>query len=147
MRFFRNFLIGNCICHKLVVYPVVEAFRTDSSYSLHSCIVFDVKQSWECVPLPCLDGLYSKISWFFFVFGMFRSRKQRFFKSFCLVWMKKRCFWLLFICQGCGALFIVALGLWEGWKPCFLVPVECFGRGNAVPWNILLIRNRHINEI
>lgn len=68
--------------------PVVEAFRTDSSYFLHSRIVFDVEQSWERVPLPYLDGEYSKISWFFFMFGVFYSRKQRFLS--------------LFVCSGAG---------------------------------------------
>ena len=68
--------------------PVVEAFRTDSSYFLHSRIVFDVKQSWERVPLPYLDGEYSKISLFSFIFGVFCSRKQRFLS--------------LFVCFGCG---------------------------------------------
>jgi len=58
--------------------PVVEAFRTDSSYFLHSRIVFDVKHSWERVPLPYLDGEYSKISWLFFMLGVFCSLKQRF---------------------------------------------------------------------
>ena len=98
---FRNFLVGNCIvqyvCHKLIVCPVIEAFRTDSSYFLHGRIVFDVKQSWECVPLPYLDSEYSKISWFSFIFSVLCSQKQRFFKSFCLFWMLKRCFWLLFV--------------------------------------------------
>ena len=92
MSLFCNFLVGNCIvqyaCHKLVVCPIVEAFRTDSSYFFHSRIVFDVKQSWECLPLPYLDGVYSKISWFFFILGVFCSRKQRFLS--------------LFICFGCG---------------------------------------------
>ena len=68
--------------------PVVEAFRTDSSYFLHSRIVFDVKQSWECLPLPYLDGEYSKISWFFFMLGVFCSRKLRFLS--------------LFVCYGAG---------------------------------------------
>ena len=117
---FRNFLVGNCMvqyaCHKLVVCPVVEAFRTDSSYFLHSRIVFDVKQSWERIPLPYLDGEYSKISWFFFMFGVFCSRKQRFLGlfvcsgagtaflvAFCFVWSWKRCFWLfLFVGEGGG---------------------------------------------
>lgn len=89
---FRNFLVGNCIvqyvCHKLIVCPVIEAFRTDSSYFLHGRIVFDVKQSWECVPLPYLDSEYSKISWFSFIFSVLCSQKQRFFS--------------LFVCFGCG---------------------------------------------
>ena len=92
MSLFCNFLVGNCIvqyaCHKLVVCPIVEAFRTDSSYFFHSRIVFDVKQSWERVPLPYLDGEYSKISLFSFIFGVFCSRKQRFLS--------------LFVCFGCG---------------------------------------------
>ena len=62
--------------------PVVEAIRTDSSYFLHSRIAFDVKQSWERVPLPYLNGEYSKISWFFFIFSVLCSRKQRFLSLF-----------------------------------------------------------------
>ena len=69
-------------------YPVVEAFRTDSSYFLHSRIVFDVKQSWERIPLPYLNGEYSKISWFSFIFSVLCSQKQRFLS--------------LFVCFGCG---------------------------------------------
>ena len=68
--------------------PVVEAFRTDSSYFLHSRIVFDVKQSWERIPLPYLNGEYSKISWFSFIFSVLCSQKQRFLS--------------LFVCFGCG---------------------------------------------
>ena len=102
MSLFCNFLVGNCIvqyaCHKLVVCPVVEAFRTDSSYFLHSRIVFDVKQSWERVPLPYLDGEYSKISLFSFAFGVFCSRKQRFLSLFVSLGAGKDvscCFWFV----------------------------------------------------
>ena len=104
--------------------PVVEAFRTDSSYFLHSRIVFDVKQSWECVPLPYLDSEYSKISWFSFIFSVLCSQKQ--------------CFLSLFVCFGAGnvvfgffpfvlkveTMFLVAFRLWGKEKPCFLVPTR-----------------------
>ena len=60
-----------------------------------------------------------------------------FFKSFCLVWIWKRCFLLLFIAFGIGndvfgffsfvreveTLFLIVFDLWRGWKPCFLVVV------------------------
>ena len=45
-------------------------------------LVFDVKQSWKRVPLPYLDGEYSKIFWIFFMLGVFCSRKQRFLSLF-----------------------------------------------------------------
>ena len=61
-------------------------------------ISFIFKQSWECVPLPYLDGEYSKISWFFFMFGVFCSRKQRFLSLF-VCWgggdVVSDCFWFV----------------------------------------------------
>ena len=114
--------------------PVVKAFRTDSSYFLHSRIVFDVKQSWERVPLPCLDGVYSKISWFFFILGVFCSRKQRFLS--------------LFVCYGAGkyvscyflfrleleTMFLTSVYLLESWRCCFLLLLVCEERRNRVSW-------------
>jgi len=122
-------------------------------YFFHSRIVFDVKQSWERVPLPYLDGEYSKISWFFFTFGVFCSRQQRFFKSFCLFWCMERCFLLLFVSFGVGndvfgfflfvgemeTLFRIAFGLWGEEKPCFLVPVGWVGRRDTVSWYVLIL--------
>ena len=98
---------------------VVETFMTDSSYFLHSRIVFDVKQSWERVPLPCLDGVYSKISWFFFILSVFCSRKQHYLS--------------LFVCYGAGnsvscyflfrleleTMFLASVYLFGSWRRCF----------------------------
>lgn len=100
-----------CISSIEFILLFVKAFRTDSSYFLHSRIVFDVEQSWERVPLPYLDGEYSKISWFFFTFGVFCSRKQRFLSllfvldaetvflvTFCLFWVLKTSCLMSFVC-------------------------------------------------
>ena len=136
MSLFRNFLVGDCIvqyaCHKLVVCPVVEAFRTDSSYFLHSRIVFDVKQSWERIPLPYLNGEYSKISWLFFMLGVFCSRKQRFLSLF--VWFDTgNCVFGFFsFVMKMKTMLLVAFGLWVKEKPCFFSFVKFIGRGNTV---------------
>ena len=87
--------------------PVVEAFRTDSSYFLHSRIAFDVKQSWERVPLPYLNGEYSKISWFFFMLVCF-VHGNNVFKFFLFVLKVE-------------TMFLVAFDLFGKGKPCFLV--------------------------
>ena len=103
--------------------PVVEAFRTDSSYFLHSRIAFDVKQSWERVPLPYLDGEYSKISWFFFMLGVFCSRKQRFLSLFVCCGAGNDAFGFFLFVGEVETLFLIAFGLWGEDKPCFSIPV------------------------
>ena len=126
---FCNFLVGNCIvqyaCHKLVVCPIVEAFRTDSSYFFHSRIVFDVKQSWERVPLPYLDGGYSKISLFSFIFGVFCSRKQRFLSLFVCCGVRNGVFHFFAVVFKVEMTFLVTLGLWGKKKTSFLVLLIC----------------------
>ena len=116
--------------------PVVEAFRTDSSYFLHSRIVFDVEQSWERVPLPYLDGEYSKISWFFFMFGVFCSRKQRFLSLFVWFGAENDISSFFSFVWEVETLFLVAFGIWGKEKPCFLVPIGWVGRINMVSMNI-----------
>ena len=112
--------------------PVIEAFRTDSSYFLHSRIVFDVKQSWERVPLPYLDGECSKISWFFFMLGVFCSRKQRFLSLFVCFDTGNCVFGFFSFVVKMETMLLVAFGLWVKEKPCFFSFVKFIGRGNTV---------------
>ena len=67
--------------------------------------------------------------------------------------MRKRRFRLLFVSFGGGndvfgfclfvgeveTLFRIAFELWGGWKPCFLISVECFGRRNTVSYNLSIM--------
>jgi len=86
----------------------------------HSRIVFDVKQSWERVPLPYLDGEYSKISWFFYV-GVFCSREQRFLSLFVCFGVGNCVFGFFSFVLKVETMFLVAFDLFGKGKPCFLV--------------------------
>ena len=117
--------------------PVVEAFRTDSSYFLHSRIAFDVKQSWERVPLPYLNGEYSKISWFFFIFSVLCSRKQRFLSLFVCRGVKNSVSKSVVFRLALETAFLITFCLLGDWKRCFLLPVGSFGKRNTVSENIV----------
>ena len=113
---------------------VVETFMTDSSYFLHSRIVFDVKQSWDCIPLPYLDCEYSEKTSFPFTFRMICSRKQRFLSLFVCCGVRNCVSKPPAFRLALGTVFLIAFCLLKDWRRGFLEFVVCGEIRNRVSW-------------